>query len=292
MLGLIAPADEDAVDPGNWIVWTKGLGNWSEQDADQGYQGYSQNTGGVAIGADRQILSGVRVGLDLGYTDSDLEWEDTADSGSLQGRHLGLYASADAGNFFADAVVGYADFGNEAERVIAFGGYRTVAKGSFDASVWTGRLTGGYNFPVGSWLLGPVASLGYGHLAQDGFSESGAGFLGLDIADAEADSLISNLGLRLAGRIAGKQWQYVPRLELLWQHQFEDEGAAVTANFVNYRTASFEVTGIAPAADQGTATMGLSVDYGRNLSLYVDYGVALADGYTSQLVSGGLSWRF
>ena len=84
----------------------------------------------------------------------------------------------------------------------------------------------------------------------------------------------------------------MPRLDLRWLHQFEDEGTVVTANFIQYKSATFDVTGIAPETDQGVFSLGLTGEYGKNLSLYVDYGIAIADGYSSQLVSGGTSWKF
>lgn len=84
----------------------------------------------------------------------------------------------------------------------------------------------------------------------------------------------------------------MPRADLRWLHQFEEEGEAVTANFSGYRAAAFDVAGIAPAADQGLLSLGLTSGYGRNLLLSLDYGVAVADGSDSQLISGGLSWKF
>ena len=134
--------------------------------------------------------------------------------------------------------------------------------------------------------------MSYAKLSQDGFSEYGADFLNLDIAGTDLESLSSTLGLRFSGLIANGQWQFMPSLDLRWLHQFEDEGATVTANFTNYESATFDVTGIAPVSDQGMFSLGLTAEYNKNLSLFVDYGVAAADGYSSQLISGGLSWNF
>ena len=84
----------------------------------------------------------------------------------------------------------------------------------------------------------------------------------------------------------------MPRLDLRWLHQYEDEAATVTANFTNYESKTFDLTGIAPESEQGILSLGLTGEYGKYLTIYVDYGIAIADGYSSQLVSGGLSLKF
>lgn len=292
ILGLASSPDEEAVSHGQWTVWTRALGDWSERDSDAGYLGYSQDLGGIVFGTDRQFADNLRMGVDLGYTDSDLDWDGTAHSGSLQGKHIGLYAGAEPGNFFFDASLGYSDFSADAVRSVAITGFSSLAGGEFDADAWAGRLEGGYTIAVKSWQFCPLASLSYAHLNQDGFSENGAGAFNLDIADTDSDSLAGTLGARFSGLITRGQWQHMPRVDLRWLHQFEDEGAVVTANFSGYPSAAFDVAGIAPVDDQGLLSLGLSSGYGRNLLLYLDYGVAVADGYDSQLISGGLSWKF
>ncbi len=292
MLGLASSSDEDAVSHGQWTVWTRALGDWSERDSEAGYLGYSQDLGGIVFGTDRQFAENLRMGVDLGYTDSDLEWDGTSHSGSLQGKHIGLYAGAEPGNFFFDASLGYSDFSADAVRSIAISGFSTLAGGEFDADAWAGRLEGGYTIAVKSWQLSPLASLSYAHLNQDGFSEYGAGPFNLDIAGTDSDSLAGTLGARFSGLITRGQWQHMPRADLRWLHQFEDEETVATANFSGYQTAAFDVAGIAPVADQGLISLGLTSGFGRNLLLYLDYGVAVADGYDAQLISGGLSWKF
>jgi outer membrane autotransporter protein len=291
-LGLTSLTDENTETEGKWTLWSRALGNWSERDSDAGAMGYNQELGGLVAGTDRQFTEVLRAGIDTGYTDSDLEWDGTEHSGSMEGKHIGLYASVEPGNFFIDASGSYSDFTADANRIISFNGLSAEAESGFDADVWSGMLAGGYNFTISNWQLSPVASLSYARLSQDGFSEYGADFLNLDIAGTEMESLTSTLGFRFSGLIANGKWQFMPSLDLRWLHQFEDEGATVTANFANYESATFDVTGISPESDQGILSLGLTSDYGKNISVYVDYGLALADGYISQLVSGGLSWKF
>ena len=81
-------------------------------------------------------------------------------------------------------------------------------------------------------------------------------------------------------------------LQLSWLHQFEDDGASITANFINYEASSFRVTSLAPVDDQGLLSLGLTSEYGQNISLFLNCAFALADGYTSNQLSGGLNWKF
>lgn len=276
----------------NWNLWAQGLGNWSEQDSEDNFLGHSQDLAGIITGADRMFSDWLRVGLDFGYSDSKLKWDWTGYNGDLQGVHLGAYASADLNGFFLDASSGYASFSNTATRDIRFDGFSARAGNDFDSSALQGRFTGGYDFKLNNWLLSPLASLGYTRLEQDDFTERGADFLNLHIEESTTDSMTSAIGVRFSGRVKSDQWQFLPRAELSWLHQFEDDGASITANFINYEASSFRVTGLAPVDDQGLLSLGLTSEYGQNISLFLNCAFALADGYTSNQLSGGLNWKF
>ncbi len=276
----------------NWNLWVQGLGNWSEQDSEDNFLGHSQDLAGIITGADRMFSDWLRVGLDFGYSDSKLDWDWTGYNGNMQGVHLGAYASADLNGFFLDVSSGYASFSNTATRDIRFDGFSARAGNDFDSSALQGRFTGGYDFKMNKWLLSPLASLGYTRLEQDDFTERGADFLNLHIAESTTDSMTSTIGVRFSGRVKSDQWQFLPRAELSWLHQFEDEGASITASFINYDASSFRVTGLAPVADQGLLSLGLTSEYGQNISLFLNCAFALADGYTSNQLSGGLNWKF
>lgn len=292
IFGLVSSTDENTERQGEWSIWSRAFGNWNERDSEDGYLGYNYNFDGFVAGMDRQFFKPLRVGFDFAYTDGDLDWEGLESSGSLQSKHLGLYASADPGNFFIDASAGYYDLSADAARIITFNGLSAAAQSNFDAHVWAGRIEGGYNFTITRLLLSPIASLNYAHYEQDDFSEQGADFLNLDIDETATDSLTSTLGIRCSGLISTGKWQYMPHLDLRWLHQFKDDEPTITANFTGYGSASFDVAGVAPAADQGILSLGLSGEYNKSLSLLIDFGVAMADGYTSQLISGGMSWKF
>ncbi|MDD3815367.1 MAG: autotransporter domain-containing protein [Desulfocapsaceae bacterium] len=276
----------------NWNLWALGLGNWSEQDSEDNFLGHRQDLAGIITGADRMFSDWLRVGLDLGYSDSKLKWDWTGYNGDMQGVHLGAYASADLNGFFLDASSGYASFSNTATRDIRFDGFSARAGNDFDSSALQGRVGGGYDFKLNNWLLSPLASLGYTRLEQDDFTERGADFLNLHIEESATDSMTSTIGVRFSGRVKSDQWQFLPRAELSWLHQFEDDGASITANFINYEASSFTVTGLAPVDDQGLLSLGLTSEYGQNISLFLNCAFALADGYTSNQLSGGLNWKF
>lgn len=201
--GLTSLTGENTETEGKWTLWSRVLGNWSERDADTQTMGCSQELSGLIIGTDRQFMEILRAGIDMGYSNGDLEWDGTRHSGSMDGKHIGLYASVDLGRFFVDASAGYADFAIDANRIIAFDGLSTKTGSGFDADVWSGMVQGGYSFAISNWQLSPLASLHYVRLSQDGFSEHGADFLDLDVAEADATSLASTVGFRFSGLRGG-----------------------------------------------------------------------------------------
>lgn len=275
-----------------WSLWARALGNKSERDTDGDYLGYDQDTTGIAVGLDGKPNSWLLTGLGLGYTDSDLDWNNTNHKGALQGKHIGIYASTDINNYYVDGYAGYAGFDNSGSRDISFYGYSALTAGDFDSNAWLGRVEGGYDFPVKNWLLTPVAAAGYTHLKQDSFTESGAGHLNLDIDEITTESLSTALGVRASGLYAVGQWQLVPRAKVIWLHEFKDDAPTVDANFADYSVSQFSVIGVAPVSNLGVMELGLIAEYGKNLSLYIDYNSALADGFNSHLLSAGMAWKF
>lgn len=275
-----------------WSLWTRALGNMSKFDADDNYIRYDQDITGIIVGADGGLNSWLLGGLSVGYSDSDLEWDGFGHSGSSQGIHAGMYTTAELDGFFIDGYLGYAGFDNSAARDIILRGFSARTGSDFDSDLWQGRIKGGYDFSFENWLLSPFASVQYAKLEQDDFTESGANYLNLRIREKDVDSFSSSLGIRFSGLLEAAQWQFLPSIAFGWLHEYEDESPALTANFAGYDSSPFIVTGQDPVSDLGTVDVGLVGSFGRSLSMYLDYGLAFADGYQSHSISCGLAWQF
>ena len=275
-----------------WNGWFRALGSRLDRDSGDDLTGYNLETGGTAFGADRSFGSASRAGFMLGYSDSDLDWDVNGNSGQITGKFLGIYGSTSYDDFYLDATAGYTSLDNSADRRIATPVVSGSSRASFDADVWNGSLTAGYDFKPGGLRIGPVASIGYQRLDQDGFIESGTTDFSVTLDSCDAESLISRLGLRLGGLVEGGDWRFLPRGELSWLYQFKDDPVELTADFAGYPSASFSVSGADPAKNQVLLSLGLSAEYGTSLTLYADYSMTGSDEQRLQIVSFGLAWLF
>ena len=253
-----------------WHVWGKAFGSQLNRDGESGISGYSVDTGGTTFGMDYSFTSSY-LGLLLGYSDSDLDWDDNKSSGSMTGKHIGVYGGIAVDGFRLDTTLTYTSLENGAVRTIDTPVLTGGTSSSFDSSVVGGDLLLGYNWSVFGLRFGPLASLEYLHLTEDGFSESGGGSFNLTIDDTDYDSLSSSIGLRLSGRYKTGSWCFLPHAGLDYVHQFKDDPVKLNAGFADYSGTTFTVTGLEPVDDEMQAGLGLSIEFGKDLLFNVEY---------------------
>ena len=276
-----------------WSVWGRAIGSRLDRDGEDGISGDALVTGGDVSGMDRAFDSTVRAGLMLGYSSSDLSWDESEDNGSITGKHIELYSSAQYKDFSIGGRLGYTRLDNGAYRFIETPVFTTGAGGNFSSNVVDATLSGSYGLSFGKIHLDPKDSIDYLYLDQNGFTENGAGDFALHVDSKAADTLSGALGLRLFGLFDGSTgWHFRPTAGLSFVHWFKNDAMTLNSNFVDYPGANLTMTGADPADNGMLASLGLSVDYNRRLSLFLNYDSAFADGATTQMVSGGLVWQF
>ncbi len=275
-----------------WEVWGQVFGHRLDHDGDDEISGHTLDTVGTVIGMDRSFAMAARAGLMLGNSSSDLSWSDSDSGGGIDGKNITAYGSARLAGFRIDGTVGYTDLGNSAGRILTTPALTGTASADFDSSVWGASLVGTYDFTFAQLTFGPVVSLDYRHLHQQGFSEQGPEDFATQIQSTDADSLISSLGVQLSGVLEKGGWRFLPRTEVALVHQFEENGAALTATFIDYPDATFTVEGAEPENNWLLASLGVTVEFRPNLSLDLDFSTSWADNQNAKLLAGKLIWAF
>ncbi len=276
-----------------WSVWGRAIGSRLDQDEENWISGYTVDTGGTVFGMDRTFGAMVRAGLMLGYSSSDLSWDKLKESGSITGKHIKLYSSARFEDFSLDGGLGYTNLDNSVARLIDTPAFSSRAVGDFDSNVVDATLSGTYNYSFGNLLLVPTASINYLYLDQDGFTEQGVDDFGFHIQSKVTDTLSGLLGLRLSGLFdGGAGWHFHPTAGLDLVHWFKNDAMELNANFVDYQVNNFRVTGADPVDNAMLVSLGMSADYNKSLTLFLNYESSFADGTTTQMLSGGIVWCF
>lgn len=279
-LPVQAPASNNA--------WARGYGFGGRLGGDANAGGATYRGGGVIGGFDRQVTPSFLTGFSLGYSSTDADFRRFSGKGSIDAYEGAFYGSYTTGKLRLDGLVGYGRLNLESERSIGFGGLSRQSKAKYDGDRFTGALEAGYAFDLGWSTIEPLLALRYTFLRQGGFSETGAGSIGLTVAGQSASSLLGSVGLRLAREFALGEGRLAIEARGRWQREFLDDTVAVDAAFIGAPAATFSVDAAKIARDSAILGVGLSARAGRNVTLFADYDVRLNSDVTAHAVTAGL----
>jgi outer membrane autotransporter protein len=273
--------------PGNrWGVWITGFGDFVDVDSDSNAKGYDFTTGGVSLGVDFRVIDHLAVGVMANYSHT---WT------GLEPGHIdvdtgrgGIYATYFNCGFYFNGGV-YGGYNSYDSSRHGLGG---LASGSTDGAEFSAFLGGGYDFHFGQLSVGPVGSVQYTNVYIDGFSEKSS-LAPLQIHSDSEESLRTDLGFR-----ASYRWQIgkiivEPSLKAAWEHEFKYSALPVTANLVGFSGTSPTFFGPVEGHDSAIVSAGVSVQWTKTISTYVNYDGQLGrDRYDSNAVTGGVRISF
>ena len=263
--------------------WLQGFGGQVNQDEDDGIDGYEADTEGFAIGYDR-AFGDWRVGAAYSYGEVDAD-DDRAsnDSTDIESDQFSLYANYRTSNWFANAIVSYADLDYDLERNVD--GVRI--EGDTEGDLLSFKTAVGANYQVGGLTLTPVASLTYSQLEIDRYTEQGG--LDLTVNYDDVDELESELGLTASKQFQHGNWTISPSARVSWHHEFLDEETEVDASFAG---GSFSQRGADTDQDQLGAGLGINFKHKSGLSVSLDYDSRFGSDFDSQTGSLNLRYNF
>ena len=270
-----------------WGFFISGTGELVDIDNTCGARGSSFTTGGVTLGADYRISQQFVLGAAIGYanTSSDLSRDGRLD---IDSGKASLYATFYNEGFYVNGIAG-GGFGSIDTRRTTLGG---SARGQTDAVDFNGVVGTGYDCRIGAFTVGPIASLQYGAVGIDQFSEAGGALGALRIDSQGQDSLKSAAGLRAsyAKRIGGVI--LTPEVKAQWQHEFLTSASSLDARFFNSDT-SFTVDGPQIGHDALLVDVGVSAQLTPTVTLFAFYAGELGrENYSAHSFNGGLRVSF
>jgi outer membrane autotransporter protein len=271
----------------------QGFGFKGNQDKRNGIDGYSADTGGFAMGADKTIGNGdFRLGGALGYATTSVNGDgatqaNKTDIDSYQGT---VYGSWGAGTWYVDAALGYGKHQYDTKRFISL--VNASVTGSHDANQYLAKIGGGYPMQLGKATITPMASLTYVKLDQSGYTEkdssnSGAGLI---IDDVNSDSLRSGLGAKISLPLSSGEIKTTADARLMWSHEFADTNQDVAARFAG--GTSFTTQGMSQARDSANIGLGINFNAANHQTLAVNYDAEVKSGYIGHTASVKFRYDF
>jgi outer membrane autotransporter protein len=145
---------------------------------------------------------------------------------------------------------------------------------------------------VNKWIIGPFGSLKYAYLNEDGFTETGAGSLNLKVDRRKTDSLVSELGFRVARPFKTNSGNMIPELTAALNYDFDIDDRVITASFSGSPDATFSMKGQKVERYGATVGVGLTFIHDKGFSTTLKYSGEFREKYQSHGVMGQLRFSF
>ncbi len=253
---------------------------------------YSIN--GLAAGMDRWISPNWLFGVGIDVSQMHGDFSDYGASAKTDAYQLGLYSSYQRNDFYVDGILSFGWQKNIVERNINFANASLQATSDYTGENANVYMETGYKLPLsGGLLLKPLASLGYVRQHEEGFSESGAGEIGLNTESATTHSVRSGLGVALMKDFVLADGVLTLEGKARWLHEFKDRTPQFKATFAGDVTGQhFTVQGAEGWRD--AALLGVNIIYANNanMNIYLSYDATLAKRDTAHTVTAGLRYAW
>lgn len=273
---------------GDRNFWLKPVGSWANQDDRKGVTGYDAKTYGMVIGADAKVSDAMRVGAAFSYMHSKVD-----NNTSTQNAKIDSYQAIVYGSQVLDAnteINLQADIGlnqNDGKRSIALTG--ATANSSFDT--WTYHVGAGLGrtYAVNSQTtFTPSVRADYTKVQNDGYIETGAGILNLNVNKNDADELILAVDGKLTHAI-DERTKFTANLGL--GYDVLSEQSSITSSFVG-GGASFTTKGLDPSPWLIRGGLGMIITTNSAVEVTARYDIEHREDFNNQTASVKARWAF
>lgn len=272
-----------------WNYYADAPVNFANVSGDANADGYSINSLGVMLGADKRLAQQLYFGAALGYSYSSAG----LDNGGSMTMHTfdgDIYATwFDEFGFHLEGMAG-GEFNLYDTKRGTIGG---TASGTANGTGWTGLIGGGYDWNSDSWKIGPQADVQYESSDVDGFTETGSS-APLSIGSQKVNAMHSQIGLNTRYRYLSGRWTYInPEVYFGWRHDFEDSTLPITSQFASGSGTPFTVYSPQLGRDSIVFSLGISVQWNPDVNTYANFTAQTGrSGYDSENIDLGVRWSF
>ena len=278
-------------------AWASALGGLGSVLGDGNASTLTYNFAGAATGLDYRIDPRFLVGIGVGYTHG-WEWVNSfPGQGYTDSVSVAVYGSYTQSGFYVDALAGYAYYNNQVHRQIMIPGLdQRTATGSTGANQFLGQIEGGYKIDVyapAAATITPFGRFQISSVTQNGFSESGAQSLDLNVFQQTTNSQRTTIGADLAGAIGiGEDRKLNLDFRLGWMHEFADTGRPITAAFAGAPGNAFTVFAAPPGRNSAVLGLSAMANIAAATQLYLRYDGEIATGTDNHAINLGVrfSW--
>lgn len=262
------------------------------QDLKDGVSGYKADSRGITIGADTVVADNLRVGLAVGYANTDLDGKNASlgDTSEIDSYQVTLYASYNPAPWFVDVQLGYGFNQNDQTRkfsvVQASSGFSSIENltADYDSSSYRARISGGLTKTFNGVDLTPNLFMQYTYSETDSYKESGSN--GVNMSASDTTSVLGGIGLKIAYPVAVEGGRLIPELRVGYTREFNDDAPTTLFSMVNLPELSSTIRGAKPSQNIYNVGLGLTFLSNDKLSISGNYdyqGTDSSDGHVGYL---------
>jgi outer membrane autotransporter protein len=270
-------------------LWIQGYGGAQNTDGDDNASGSRLRSVGISGGIDGYVGEDLVLGAAISIGTSRVSYDDSSDSGHSRNNALGFYGSYVTGPWSFKGIAGVSLNNNSLQRHVTVGTLARIAKADFDSRDVSLYGEAAYDIKLSRYVLQPIVALSYLGTRADGFTESGAGALNLDVDGQTTKSTRSLIGARMNYDFDKLKLQ----ARALWAHEFGNVNAPLAASFSGAPAAgTFYVSGVELKRDSLVLGLDASGEIRKGVNLFVS---AQAEGNSRQrgfALFGGASKSF
>jgi outer membrane autotransporter protein len=264
------------------VAWASPLGGWAHQSELDGSAGYDAKLYGMIAGADAEMAPDLRAGLAFAYTQSRLA--DVSDIisnkmtvDSYQAFAYGTWDVAEDVRLRGSISGGRNQF--DGTRQIAFSTLSRTAESSYEGYSFTAGSSAEKRFRLADALtFTPSVSLRYGAAWDDGYAETGANALNLQVEDRHSQNLLSGVDGRFDYMLAnGVELSATAGLA----YDLLNNRSRLTVAYQGASTSSFQVEGPNGSPWTGHAGVGVLMKLDSGVDVSAAYTLGAGDGLSS-----------
>lgn len=278
--------------------WLQGYANQTDQGFREGIDGFEADTQGFGMGLDAPVGERFMIGGALSYANTDVDMKRAKRNGmEIDSFRLTAYGSYNADTYYLDTQIAYAKNQYDSRRLIDPSltlGSVVVARGDHDGDQYNARFRGGYPIALESgWFVTPTAELNYTYLTEDGFSEKGAGNLGLSMSTSDVEVLVLGVGVKVAYPFTtSNDFTLIPEFSLDYQYDTIGDEVEIDSNFAGVTGAAFITEGANVEQEAIKASARLRGFNQGNYSFAVAFDYIEKQDYDSQSLSATVRYDF
>ena len=232
--------------------------DYSHTDMQAGPYSGSARLNTIAVGGDMKVSERMLVGAMFGYTDEKGDFAGAGGGYTLRQPTGTVYAGYGDGPWYIGATLGAGNLDySDVSRVIPLGALLRTESAEARGYEFTGRILGGYWFPMKDLMHGPYARVAWTKAVVKQFSETSSDSTALSYDEQTRKQLLWSLGWQVAGNIGAIR----PYARATWEIDSKDQDRSIGASSVSLG-GHYSLPVAKPDNSYALFSLGASTDFG------------------------------